>query len=337
MPSPRRPTNSSGSSSSSSSLPPYAADLIHAPSRAAFDPWNSSSTGHQRAETRGPPGWHESRSVKLHSQFQSGATGGKRISDRVRARALNSVADMLRNPGSMRRPCRPSPPPPLRLCEPPPEMMTELGTAGESSGPRGGLGQPPVSLPLGRDQALSSCCPPGTGDDDDVMAKGEEEEEEEEGTSTAAAGKAEETQRNIFDGLVVCVNGSTHPLISDHRLKHLLAEHGARTSIHLGRRQVTHVILGRPSGPAGGAGGGLAGGKLEREIRRVGGCGVKYVGVEWILESIKAGKRLPEARFANLKVAARGQQSVLGAFSKAKNNTGGSTLQATAAATAATR
>lgn len=35
-----------------------------------------------------------------------------------------------------------------------------------------------------------------------------------------------------------------------------------------------------------------------------------------VLESLKAGKRLPEARFANLKVAARGQQSVLGAFSK---------------------
>lgn len=36
-----------------------------------------------------------------------------------------------------------------------------------------------------------------------------------------------------------------------------------------------------------------------------------------VLESIKAGKRLPEARFANLKIAARGQQSVLGSFSKA--------------------
>jgi hypothetical protein len=34
-----------------------------------------------------------------------------------------------------------------------------------------------------------------------------------------------------------------------------------------------------------------------------------------VLESVKAGKRLPEARFANLKVAASGQRSVLGAFS----------------------
>lgn len=71
-------------------------------------------------------------------------------------------------------------------------------------------------------------------------------------------------------------------MISDHKLKQVLVENGARMSIHLGRRQVTHVILGKPSGPQHvGAGGGLAGSKIEKEIRRVGGCGVKYVGVEW--------------------------------------------------------
>jgi hypothetical protein len=89
-------------------------------------------------------------------------------------------------------------------------------------------------------------------------------------------------QTGLFDGLVIYINGSTHPLISDHKLKHVLAENGARMSLHLGRRQVTHVILGKPSGSSGsGAGGGLSGTKIEKEIRRVGGCGVKYVGVEW--------------------------------------------------------
>ena len=89
-------------------------------------------------------------------------------------------------------------------------------------------------------------------------------------------------KRGIFDGLVIYINGSTHPFISDHKLKHLLAENGARLSIHLGRKQVTHVILGTPSGTQGyGAGGGLAGSKIEKEIRRTRGCGVKYVGVEW--------------------------------------------------------
>jgi hypothetical protein len=88
-------------------------------------------------------------------------------------------------------------------------------------------------------------------------------------------------QKGVFDGLVIYINGSTHPLVSDHKLKHLLAENGARMSLHLGRRQVTHVILGTPAGAGIGAGGGLSGTKMEKEIRRVGGCGVKYVGVEW--------------------------------------------------------
>ena len=88
-------------------------------------------------------------------------------------------------------------------------------------------------------------------------------------------------QKGVFDGLVIYINGSTHPLVSDHKLKHLLAENGARMSLHLGRRQVTHVILGTPAGAGTGAGGGLSGTKIEKEIRRVGGCGVKYVGVEW--------------------------------------------------------
>jgi hypothetical protein len=88
-------------------------------------------------------------------------------------------------------------------------------------------------------------------------------------------------QKGIFNGLSIYINGSTYPLISDHRLKHILAENGARLSIHLGRRQVTHVILGKPSGQGVGAGGGLSSTKIEKEIKRVGGCGVKYVDVEW--------------------------------------------------------
>lgn len=87
--------------------------------------------------------------------------------------------------------------------------------------------------------------------------------------------------RAIFDELVIYINGSTYPMVSDHKLKQLLAENGARISMHLGRRQVTHIILGKPGGIGSGAGGGLAGGKMEKEIRRIGGCGVKYVGVEW--------------------------------------------------------
>lgn len=83
---------------------------------AHFDAWNSSSTGHQRAENKigGSTGWRQSRSMKLSHQFRGGGTGGNRISDQVgagskdwdekakalipkevRERAKVSVGDML--------------------------------------------------------------------------------------------------------------------------------------------------------------------------------------------------------------------------------------------------
>ncbi|CAD6448851.1 83eb6286-febd-4979-aea5-cad02acdcf12 [Sclerotinia trifoliorum] len=240
---------------------------------ARFDAWNSSATGHQRAENKlaGSTGWRESRATKLRHQFKSGGTGDKRISDRVgagsedwdekakalipkevKARARQSVSDML-------------------------------------------VGKP--GLPMSAEERL--------------MEKRRLEDE----TKVEEEDLAQKS-RGIFDELVIYINGSTYPMVSDHKLKHLLAENGARMSMHLGRRQVTHIILGKPSHVGSGAGGGLAGGKLEKEIRRIGGCGVKYVGVEWVLESIKAGKRLPETRFSNLKVAPKSQQSVYGMFKK---------------------
>lgn len=37
---------------------------------------------------------------------------------------------------------------------------------------------------------------------------------------------------------------------------------------------------------------------------------IRNLTISRVLESLRVGKRLPEARFANLKVAAKGQQSV---------------------------
>lgn len=239
-----------------------------------FDPWNSVAAGHQRAETRGPQGWRDSRNVKMNSQFQAGNSGGQHISDtvgmgsedyderlgmfvpkEVHARAMNSVADMLRNPGTMKTASRP-PSRPSSSSAPQPGLPSEkgLGIEGESKDDGGGWVTAEEKL--------------------DLVRKAEDEAREEEKANQAQ-------ERKIFDSLVIYVNGSTLPHVSDHKLKHLLSENGARISFHLGRRQVTHVILGKPSGPNGGAGGGLAGGKLEKEIRRVGGCGIKFVGVEW--------------------------------------------------------
>ena len=132
-------------------------------------------------------------------------------------------------------------------------------------------------------------------------------------------------ERKIFDNLCIYLNGSTYPLISDHKLKRLLAQHGARISIALGRRSVTHVIVGRPndsSARGSGSGGGLSGTKIQKEIDRVRGCGIKFVGVEWVLECIKAGKRVSEARFAVVSTAPRGVGSVAGMFEKQKTLVG---------------
>jgi hypothetical protein len=57
--------------------------------RTFFDPWNSSSTGHQRAENRlsGSTSWRASRGSKLGEQYRAGLTGGggKRVADTVGA------------------------------------------------------------------------------------------------------------------------------------------------------------------------------------------------------------------------------------------------------------
>ncbi|KAK0741233.1 hypothetical protein B0T18DRAFT_440584 [Schizothecium vesticola] len=226
------------------------------PTRRTHDTYNSSSTGHQRAETRGPPGWRASRNTRLQSQLTAGRSGGPRLPDTggpnagtydpildgfvtpaARERATHSVADMLRQPGTMNAVPPPSPSP-----------------------------------PSGR-------------------------------------------ERKIFAGLTIYVNGLTGTAspISDHRLKQDLAQNGAQISSHLALRTVTHVILGRPSaaGAGAGAGGGLAAGKLEREITRMRKGGVRFVDAEWATKSIEAGKRLPEAGFSNLKLAAHGQRTVL--------------------------
>lgn len=194
---------------------------------AAWDTWNSSSTGHQRPEIQPGTGWREVRAVKLTSQFQAGGSGGQRLlhtnpffkygdEDENCGEGVNgkSVVDMLRNPGV---------------------MQETLGLSGST-------------------QAA---------------------------TQETKIANSDQPLKGIFTGLTIYINGSTFPLVSDHKLKMLLSEHGANMAMHLGRRRVTHVILGRPSGRGLGGGGGLAGGKLDKEIRKIGGCGIKFVGVEW--------------------------------------------------------
>lgn len=88
----------------------------------------------------------------------------------------------------------------------------------------------------------------------------------------------------IFAGATIFVNGSTLPLISDHKLKQLLVKHGAQISIYLARKSVSHMIIGQPNtGNEAdlGAGGGLSARKLQQEIARGGWKGVKIISAEW--------------------------------------------------------
>ncbi|RFU72313.1 hypothetical protein TARUN_9945 [Trichoderma arundinaceum] len=260
---------------------------------APWDPWNSSATGHQRAETQPGTAWRQSRSRKLNSQFRAGdGSGGERLSDtmgafygdRMRGSSSSasapqggtgkkSVVDMLTRPGLMRQ-------------------TLESREAKESQA---------QEHPMDKEQPTA---------EEALMRQRQLEDEEKEK-------EAQANPRKLFDGVTVYVNGSTFPLVSDHRLKQLISENGGNMSLHLGRRKVTHVILGRPNGSkqGKGTGGGLAAGKLEKEIRKIGGCGIKFVGVEWVLESLKEGKRLPEACFSTLKIAAKAQDSVYGLYS----------------------
>ncbi|KAM3426956.1 hypothetical protein NHJ13734_009179 [Beauveria thailandica] len=247
-----------------------------------FDPWNSSSTGHQRREASrretdgvSETSWRASRALKINQQLKTQshvpppppppAASQERkptLPQQQQRQQPKSVMEMLVRPGSMRE-----------------TMSAEAAAAA-------------------------------------AAAVAEKENPEVAGKRGESAG-----QSLIFAGLVVHVNGSTAPLVSDHNLKTLLAAHGARVALHLARRHVTHVVLGRPAGSisgggssssssSAGCGGGLAGTKIDREIRRRGGHGIKYVGVEWVLESIRVGRRLPEARFANLDIAPHRQSSV---------------------------
>ncbi|KAL8393070.1 hypothetical protein RB595_003029 [Gaeumannomyces hyphopodioides] len=319
-----------------------------------FDPWNAVSLGHQRAEAAGPLGWRDSRAAKLGSQFRAGHGGGERASDavgagsrdfdqrlgvvvsrEVRARAATSVLDMLRGPAakdgqlSRRRPGSVAPPRASTAAVPALPQPPSLSASAPASAPSSASAEraapqrttsssTEVSDPFGYGVQSAPPSPSRTRaapTAEEALAAQRRAEDE------ACEQDRLSKPRGIFDGLVVYVNGSMHPHISDHRLKHVLAENGARMTIYLGRRQVTHVILGRPastsSASAVGAAGGLAGGKLDREILRTRGCGIKYVDVHWVLESVKAGRRLPEAGFSSLKIAPSGQQSVYGAFSRA--------------------
>ena len=296
------------------------------PTRVFFDPFNSSSTGHQRAENRlsGSTSWRDSRTYKLAHQLrdQSGRGGGQHLSDLVGAGSENFGKDgRLENgdwapgaPGLQERGWRD-----IR------EVMGAKESKRDSDSSSAGNEEEQSDKRLKRDGSVS-----GNGlkywqgklSTDKTLISTQDFNPALKvklpppSTPTESATASPYTPHTppkppppqIFAGLTIYLNGSTAPLLSDHKLKQLLAQHGANVSIALGRKTVTHVILGET--------GGLAAGKVQKEVVRTGGRAVKFVCARWVLDSIEKGKRQSEAKYQPLSLAMKGQRSVLGAFVK---------------------
>lgn len=247
-----------------------------------FDPWNNSSTGHQRAENpySRTTEWRDTRREKLARQFQSiqpparvdaggsykvgnedGGEGKKKgewtwISAQEATRNELSVADIRRYMGvSKAQPQQP----PSKPSQPKPESDQQRQPTMKEK-----LAFEPTTIPSHN------------------TSKPAEEADQHTDCSRNQEGKG------IFTSLTFYINGSTYPTISDHKLKRLLADEGGNISLYLARKSVTHVILGAAAAGANGVGrktgGLLSAGKMQKEIlsKTSGfGKGVKYVNVEW--------------------------------------------------------
>lgn len=302
------------------------------PKRRFFDPWNSSSTGHQRADNSlaGSTSWRESRSLKLSNQFGGGASGGARLADTVGAGSENFGKDGRLENGDWAKGA-----PGLR-------ERGQISVVEAFRVKKVGVKDTPIEKAKAKvmvdglqEQELDLLDIPSaqpvrqdSSQEQGQVSSYEEkllrefsspdeqatETKEDHGTEIVTTPKLPQ----VFAGTCIYINGSTFPTISDHKLKHLLVTHGARLSIHLGRRSVSHVILGRANGSAvPGAGGGLSASKMQKEIAKVGGKNVKFVTAEWVMESVANGKRAPEQRFEAVRLALKGTGRVEQMFAKA--------------------
>jgi hypothetical protein len=302
------------------------------PKRRFFDPWNSSSTGHQKADNSlvGSTSWRESRSLKLSNQFCGGASGGARLADTVGAGSEDFGKDGRLENGSyvkgapgLRTRGQISVVEAFRVKKvgvkntPIEKAKAKVMVDGVKEQELDLLDIPsaqPVREDSSQDQEQASSYENKLLRENSSPEEQAQEIKQKEDTGSIAT----PTYPQVFAGTCIYINGSTFPTISDHKLKHLLVTHGARLSIHLGRRSVSHVILGRPNASAiPGAGGGLSASKMQKEIAKIGGKNVKFVTVEWAMESVANGKRAPEQRFEAVRLALKGTGSVEQMFAKA--------------------
>ncbi|KAF2664621.1 hypothetical protein BT63DRAFT_429383 [Microthyrium microscopicum] len=316
------------------------ANGIALPTKDIFDPWNACTTGHQRAENRmgHSTDWRASRERKLKEQF-SDATGrgGKRLYDTVGAGSEQFGKDGRKVNGGWHKGA-----PGLRGSD-----QKSIVDCFKAGGTKKNAFPPPFEKTV---EAKSSTMETKV----DHMQGISEVKSEELANDYDVESSLSAPTSNILRGAVIYINGSTYPLIGDHQLRKMIALHGGNTSLALGRKTVTHVILTHkdpPHKPAQpplaslfyqtgtfppastttqtdatmqssflAAGGGLAAGKIRKEVQQRKAPAIKYVTAHWVLESIKAGKRLPESRFADWRFVEKGQKDVRAFFGVGKGD-----------------
>ncbi|KAL9032088.1 MAG: hypothetical protein Q9214_008114, partial [Letrouitia sp. 1 TL-2023] len=222
----------------------------------------------------GSTSWRASRTRKLASQFKAGAGGGKRLYDTVGAGSEFFGQGGRKGRGGWEEDVKASREPGWQ------DMRGLLEKSKGSTAAAAAAAAGPKTV-----EGTTTRGKRKRGEEQDIERKGRCAGLEEKAAAKLEprAAESEERRKKIFAGVRIYINGSTAPLVGDHKLKQILAEHGAEVCVALARKSVTHAILGTPNSGTGqrGTGGGLAAGKIQKEIERVRGKGIKYVGVEW--------------------------------------------------------
>ena len=78
------------------------------------------------------------------------------------------------------------------------------------------------------------------------------------------------------------------------------------------------MVVGHRGVVGAGAGGGLAAGKVQKEIaaKKPGTCALKYVNVQWAMESLREGKKISETAFRVVETKEGAQGGIMTLLSK---------------------
>ncbi|KAF4958657.1 hypothetical protein F66182_18308, partial [Fusarium sp. NRRL 66182] len=213
-----------------------------------FDPWNTSSTGHQRAENpySRTTEWRDTRREKLARQFRSDHHTAPSSRDNLTGRGEGSYTNEPEAGGggeegewiwmSAQEATR-----------------NELGVADirrymgvSKPHPQPQQGQHGLLKPEPQAQSEQQCQP--------AMKEKLAFEPATSPSLSEISRPTEKGRKGIFASLTFYINGSTYPTISDHKLKRLVAEEGGNISLYLARKSVTHVILGAAASSSQGGG-----------------------------------------------------------------------------------